>query len=166
MAGTNPAKTKLAGELLPVAAARFFPGQPCALRERVPSAARRVRAPPVPSVGFAALAIALRRIGRHSDPRVNDGVAVRIGAPPSLKIVEPPGRALSRREKCPGDTVSLEQCGQGAVVPILCIEVAGEERIAVQLDPAVDEGRDPAENQVTAKSLTVEDRSVEPQALG
>src|SRR6266446_7548295 len=41
--GTSPAKTKLAGELLPLAAARFFPGQPCALRERVPSAARRVR---------------------------------------------------------------------------------------------------------------------------
>src|SRR5207245_10643212 len=30
--GTSPAKTKLAGELLPLAAARFFPGQPCRLR--------------------------------------------------------------------------------------------------------------------------------------
>src|SRR5713101_8554133 len=43
MAGTSPAKTKLAGELLPLAAARFFTGQPCALRERVLSAAKRVR---------------------------------------------------------------------------------------------------------------------------
>jgi len=34
MAGTSPAKTKLAGELLPLAAARFFPGQPCASGER------------------------------------------------------------------------------------------------------------------------------------
>src|SRR5712691_11344264 len=34
MAGTSPAKTKLAGELLPLAAARFFPRQPCAVRER------------------------------------------------------------------------------------------------------------------------------------
>ena len=32
--GTSPAKTKLAGELLPLAAARFFPGQPCAMQER------------------------------------------------------------------------------------------------------------------------------------
>src|SRR6266446_4551866 len=38
--GTSPAKTKLAGELLPLAAARFFPGQPCAMRER--EGARRV----------------------------------------------------------------------------------------------------------------------------
>src|SRR5713101_5941388 len=35
MAGTSPAKTKLAGELLPLAVARFFPGQPCACGERV-----------------------------------------------------------------------------------------------------------------------------------
>src|SRR6266404_3619483 len=37
MAGTSPAKTKLAGELLPLAAARFFPGQPCASWERGPA---------------------------------------------------------------------------------------------------------------------------------
>src|SRR5260370_26180941 len=30
MAGSSPAKTKLAGEFLPLVAARFFPGQPCA----------------------------------------------------------------------------------------------------------------------------------------
>ena len=28
--GSSPAKTKLAGEFLPLVAARFFPGQPCA----------------------------------------------------------------------------------------------------------------------------------------
>ncbi len=54
--GSSPAKTKLAGEFLPLVAARFFPGQPCALRERVLSGARRVRALLVSGVSFTLLA--------------------------------------------------------------------------------------------------------------
>src|SRR5437899_6776737 len=42
--GTSPAKTKLAGELLPLAAARFLPGLPCAAREKGPSPQRWVGA--------------------------------------------------------------------------------------------------------------------------
>src|SRR6266849_7202326 len=39
--GPSPAKTKLAGEFLPLIAARFFPGQPCAVRGRRDPARRR-----------------------------------------------------------------------------------------------------------------------------
>jgi len=35
MAGSGPAKTKLAGEFLPLVASRFFPGQPCGKRGEV-----------------------------------------------------------------------------------------------------------------------------------
>jgi hypothetical protein len=54
-------------------------------------------------------------------------------------------RALFGHEERPCNAVSLEQCDEGGLAAMLRLEIAGEEGIAVKLDPAVDEGRNSAE---------------------
>jgi len=51
----------------------------------------------------------------------------------------------------------FEQRGQDAFIPLLCFEVASEKAVAIQFDPPVDKGRNSAEDDITAKTLAVED---------
>ena len=51
-------------------------------------------------------------------------------------------------------------------IPRLGLEIPGEEIVAVQLDPAVDKGRNPAKCQITAETLAVEDGAAEPHNHG
>ena len=98
--------------------------------------------------------------------RVDYSVRVRIHTVPSRQSIESVDRPLVRGEQCPSNAVALEQWGEGAVIAVLGLEIASEERVAVQLDAAIDEGLYSAENQIPAKALAVEDRTVEPHPRG
>ena len=67
-------------------------------------------------------------------------------------------RALPRREDRPCNAVLPEQRDEGGLTATLRLKIVGEEGTAIQLDPAVDKGRNAVENQVAAKIVVVENR--------
>ena len=76
---------------------------------------------------------------------MNDRLGVRIDAAPSGQRIEAADRTLLRLEKCPSDTVPVEQLAEGELVASFGPKVAVKKRIPIELGAAVDKSRDTAE---------------------
>jgi hypothetical protein len=74
---------------------------------------------------------------------MNDRLGVRVDATPSGQRIEAADRTLLRFEKCPSDTVPVEQLAEGDLVASFGHKVAIKKRIPVKLGAAVDERRIP-----------------------
>jgi len=77
---------------------------------------------------------------------VDDSQIVGIHAMPAREGVECPYSPLLRAEKGPCDRILLDKCGEGVLIASLRFEIARKKIIAVELGPAVDKGRNPAED--------------------
>jgi len=94
---------------------------------------------------------------------MNDSLGVRIDAAPSGQRIETADGALLRLEKCPGNTVSVEQLAEGECVALFGLEVAGKKPIPIELGATVDEGGNAAKGQIAAKDFAIKDRTLDPE---
>ena len=88
---------------------------------------------------------------------MDHGVVVAVDALPSGEVVEQDRGRARRLEQRPGDGVMVEQPGQRLADPSARRGIAGEEFVAEEVGPAVDEGGYADERQIPAEPDRVED---------
>jgi hypothetical protein len=81
-------------------------------------------------------------------------------------MIEQADGGFSGRKQSPTHIPAVEQIVQGALVPVVRVEIAGEKGVAEQLDTAVNKAWDAAKNEITAKPFAVEHMPRNPEAQG